>query len=204
MFELNDSLISCLAYIDSNMPYRKKDFYDSIKPQALQAKFWLAEEYNKIYKEQRTANIIGAGFVMFNDYFLKIMNIDNIVYYDLDKEALSLNWHALKKIREEKLISQKCLDVFLDYEYVRNDLYNGVVINYSCESMFYMKNYIDITNYPANTVYCFMGSSSFKRGNINVSNSLEDFIEKSGLININYSGEKSFGDETKYLVIGTT
>ena len=203
MFELNDSLISCLAYIDSNMSHRKKDFYDSIKPEALQAKFWLAEKYNKIYKEERSANIIGAGFVMFNDYFLDMMNIDNIMYYDLDKEALSLNWHALKKVREKKLISQNCLDVFLDYEYVRNDLHNGVVINYSCESMFYMKNYIGITDYPPDTVYCFMGSNAFKRGNINVSNNLEDFVEKSGLTTIDYSGEKSFGDETKYLVIGT-
>ena len=203
MFKLEDSLVSSLSLIDSNYPHRKKDFYNSLLHKNIKIYNWLADEYVKIYgnDEVLTANVFASGFLLYDSYYIKKMNLDNIIYYDYDPDILPINWQCLKHIRSQILIDQKCLDVILDSDYLRKDNVD-VLINFSCEKMIDQKLVVNMEYQNKNPVFCFLASGTHKRGNINIHSSLADFEKSTGLSNIKYSGETHFIDEKKYLVIG--
>lgn len=203
MFKLEDSLVSSLSLLDNDYPHRKKDFYKSLLHKNIKIYNWLADEYVKVYGNNKvpTANVFASGFLLYDSYYIEKMNLDNIIYYDYDPDIIRINWQCLKHLRSQILIDQKCLDVILDLEFIRNDNVD-VIINFSCEKMIDQKVVVNENWENKNLVFCFLASANHKRGNINIHSSLESFEKSTGLSNIKYSGEAHFIDEKKYLVIG--
>ena len=204
MFELvkiNDSLISGFYDIRTNYPHRLDDFFKSLENDQFKARAWIADEFNRCVKDKKTrsANIIGSGFAFYDDLLIRTMNLDLITYYEYDPEVIQVNWKLFKHLRHKIIIDQQCMDIIHDRKFIR--LAADVVINLSCECMFDSKILVHKA-WDKDTIFCMLGSNSFKKGNINVHSNIDEFIESTALKDILYSGELRLRDEMKYLVIG--
>ena len=91
------------------------------------------------------------------------------------------------------------LDVVFDREFVRKD--PDLVVCLSTSSL--GNRFSELNgNYYNNPLFALMGSNKCKRGNINVFESIDKFIESTGIKNVLYSGEKNIHGEIYYFVIG--
>lgn len=193
----NDALVDSLFAIDREYPHRKNDFYKSLSQSALAQQMWWAEELLKIKSKFDRVNFYGAGYAFYHSVLITQFKMKDVVFYDLDPEVRSVNWKALQNVRKTVNIEQRTLDVLLDHDYVRRDV--DLVVNTSCESMYHMKNIV--INYE-DPLFVFQGAKSYDRGNINIHENLESFIESTGLTDIKYSGTKTINNNDRYMVIG--
>lgn len=197
MFNLNDfpsqPLIDALYSIDKEYPWHKDNFYSCLKKEVLQKNIWLFNELSKVDKAVKTVNFYAAGFFFYESFLFK--KYDDIILYDYDPSVQSVNWKLLNDFNK---IDQRMLDVVLDKEWVRHDA--DLLINTSCELMYDMK--FCTTGYDAGTLMAFQGTNEKKRGNINIHDTIYDFIKTLPPMEVIYSGTADINHKNIYMVIG--
>lgn len=196
-YNQNDALVDSLFAIDKEFPHRKNDFYKSLSQNSLAQQMWWAEEVLKINTEFDKVNFLGAGYAFYHSIFISKFNMKDVIFYDLDPEVRSVNWKAFQNVRKNAKVEQRTLDIFLDHEFVRTDA--DLIVNTSCESMYHMSA---IAEKFKTALFALQGAKNYDRGNINIHENLESFIESTGLTDIKYSGTRTINNNERYMVIG--
>ena len=210
MFEAYDGAIK---YVTDVYPHREKEVYEAIRDgkdsiyNCDTYKKWcykklLELNLHEVHDFSKT-NIVSAGYCFYDARFWLRLGIKNIWLYELDEEIRKINWRLTDYVKEDIKISGKTLDCVLDRDYVVKDI--GLHINFNCEKYYHMKETIKKEEYPSDCLFVFCGSSlkykgpgTIGNGNINICETLDDFIET--LPNMNIFFKDTMND--KHMVIG--
>jgi hypothetical protein len=202
--------------------YNPKDLMYSIGPDQIESKTWLIDTLitplpgNKIHSpavelskfENLSIHIYGGwyGYPLIDMLLEQFPNISKITNIDLDEDALAL----CRKFTNEKHLQDI---VFFKMQDVLAPLNNGdnkdkdvkLVINTSSEHMPDLPELIANKNYGDNCMFVLQSNNMFHivDQHINCSNSIEEFIEKSGLTKIIFANTyKMKNGYDRYMVIG--
>lgn len=172
---------------------RYDEFRDMFSSGQIRSKEWAIAELKNLNINNANTVIVGCWFGTlglmlknaFPNIFLKLIDIDTRckffnekIFYDIPS------------------IEHYSIDMF-DWVYDED-----LVVNTSCEHIENLENWLSKIK---NNATVLLQSNNFFDGNghVNCSNSLEEFIEKSKLSNILYSGELIMPMYTRYMIIGT-
>ena len=202
--------------------YNPKDLMYSIGPDQIESKTWLIDTLitplpgNRIHSpavelskfENLSIHIYGGwyGYPLIDMLLEQFPNISKITNIDLDEDALAL----CRKFTNEKHLQDI---VFFKMQDVLAPLNNGdnkdkdvkLVINTSSEHMPDLPELIANKNYGDNCMFVLQSNNMFHivDQHINCSNSIEEFIEKSGLTKIIFANTyKMKNGYDRYMVIG--
>lgn len=220
MFEAYDGAIK---FVTDVYPHREKEVYEAIRDG--KDSIYNCDVYKKwcykkllelnLHEVEATCggefqshdfsktNIVSAGYCFYDARFWSKLGIKNIWLYELDEEIRKINWRLTDYVKDDIKILGKTLDCVLDKDYLIKDV--GLHINFNCEKYYHMKEAIKKEEYPSNCVFVFCGSSlkyngpgTIGNGNINICDTLDDFIET--LPNMNIFFKDTMKD--KHMVIG--
>ncbi len=210
MFKTYDMTIK---YVINTYPHREKEVYESIRDgkdsiyncdvykewcyeKLLELNFHKANDFFK-------TNIISGGYCFYDGRYWLELGIKNVWLYEVDKEIRKINWRLTDYIKDDIKIQGKTLDCVLDRDYVVKDI--GLHINFNCEKYYHMKETIKKEEYPKDCVFVFCGSSlkykgpgTIGNGNINICETLDDFIETLPDMHIFFKDTMDY----KHMVIG--
>lgn len=192
-----------LERLASDEPHRVSDFAKSFSENQVYAKSWLIERlmmHPFVNKKEKDIWILGSwyGTILVPLLMSKFPDIFRIHLVDFDEETLNIAerlWYT--KTPFGNLIQTHCMDINFDFEQLEGDL----IINTSCEHMLPM-NEFDCKG------LCAFQSNNFREeiAHINCVDSLEEFIEQTGIEDVYYSGEIPFhtydDHHKRYMVIG--
>ena len=210
MFKAYDGAIK---FVTDTYPHREKEFYEAIRDGT--DSIYNCEVYKKwCYKKllelnlHKThnffkTNIVSGGYCFYDCCYWLDLGIKDIWLYELDAEIRKINWRLTDYIREDIKISGRTLDCVLDRDWVHKDI--GLHINFNCEKYYHMKEVIKKEEHPDNCVFVFCGSNlkykgpgTIGNGNINICETLDDFIETLPNMNIFFKDTM----DHKHMVIG--
>lgn len=202
--------------------YDAKDLFYSVGPDQIESKTWLVEamttplpgkrEYcpaTELLKfDELNVQIYGGwyGFPLI-DLLLEIFpNISKITNIDMDEDALTLcRKYIIQKNLEDKILC-KHRNVMEKIETSHNkDKDVRLVINTSSEHMPDLPELIANKDYDRKCMFVLQSNNMFhvKDQHTNCSNSIEEFVEKSGLTKILYADKYSMSNGyDRYMVIG--
>ena len=195
---ITDSWIDALHLIDAEYPYRKEDFYWGIKPAVAKTQTWWKDEVLALGLKPKTAAILAPGYAMFSLSMLRSLGVTDVTLYDFDREVVEVNWRLNKYDETQMNFNQECLDVVFDKEYIDTNV--DIVINTSCAMMIHF--YKLIQSWPKDTIKVLQRTNKHIKGNINVVESLDEFIMTTGIKDIIYEGTLEIDDCERYMVIG--
>ncbi len=194
---MTEGWVDGLVYVDENTPYRKEDFYNSLKPNRLaQEEWWMREleGFDRFYPER--VNVYAPGYAFFAPDNLYNLGCKMIRLYDYDPEVIETNWRINKHISARIDFQQHLKNVVFDELEYDVDL----VINTSCEVMYPFKELKK--PYPEDTLFVLQGTNRPKKGNINVVPDLDAFIMSTGIEDIYYEGTMDEDEYQRFMVIG--
>lgn len=188
-----------LEFIAHKYPHRYKDFAYSIRKNQWQSKSWLMEHLSMINeKENPVVWVLGSWYgsvivPLINHY---IPNSKAIHLFDYDEEVFEICYKLHSKWN--KKIVRHCQDINFQIDVLKSyDVQPDIVINTSCEHMWYMK---DLLLENKDILYAFQ-SNNFDQeaAHINIALNLEMFKKQCGLTEIEYEGSIPFHDhDDKY------
>lgn len=182
-----------IEWLSHEEPERVGDFAKSFSENQVYAKTWLIERmFMTGNYENKNVCILGGWYgTVLVPLLTNKIKTRNIRLIDLDKRTCEIAKHIFPHIKVE------CLDINFDLEKLSSD----VIINTSCEHMLPM-NEFDLNG------LCVFQSNNFREemAHINCVDSLEEFIEQTGIQDIHYSGKIPFhkydDHHERYMVIG--
>ncbi len=203
-----------IRWVQNNHPDQLPRLLESLSPNQIECKYWLADEmskavshFNEWWNEDKyTMELIGGwyGYPLLqyiNDY----INIPLEHVRNVDTDAFC------------GALSNKYVQLFnpdFEYTFVNEDIMSipqhketrrtRIVVNTSCEHMLPMKDVIESRGYIKDKILgCFQSNNKFDEpDHINCVESIEQFIEQTGVTRVFYSGEKDMGNYIRYMVIG--
>jgi len=197
-----------LELIAHKYPHRYKDFAYSIRKNQWLAKSWLMEHLSMINeKENPVVWVLGSWYgtvivPLINHY---IPDAEEIHLFDYDEEVFEI-CHSLHA-KWNKRIVRHCQDINFEIDVLKSyDVQPDIVINTSCEHMWYMKDLL----LPNKDILYALQSNNFdlEAAHINIARSLEEFKYQCGLTNIEYEGFIPFHEledhYKRWLLIGYT
>lgn len=196
---MTEGWVDALVYLDEVTPYRKEDFYNSLKPERLVQEQWWYRELGILEKDRisfKRANVYAPGYAFFCVENLYNLGLKMVRLYDYDVEVIETNWRINKTVAQRIEFQQHVKNVVFDELEYDVDL----VINTSCEVMYPFKELKKA--YPEDTVFVLQGTNRPKKGNINVVPDLDSFIYTTGIEDVYYEGVMQEGEYERYMVIG--
>ena len=187
--------VDSLRMIDEEMPYRKECFYNALSQFEMVKYNQLKPAFDAMGAIPQSANILASGMALFLPTYLHEKGVEQIRLYDYDKQATDLNWRINKHIPN---LEQETLDVVFDVEWINKDV--DLVINQSCENMWHMRTLLD--KYKPGTFFIFQSTFVPAKGRINISTSLDSFVNSTGLSLHNVVYKKAFNGI--FTVMGNT
>lgn len=177
-------------------PHRCLDFAQSFSENQIMAKSWLVENlalHPIAGKKEKTIVVLGSwyGTLIVPLLYHYLSDIKYIKLIDYDKETLTL----AKILWGDKIITE-VKDISFDVKEVEAD----IIINTSCEHMWHMKD-IQFKG------VCAFQSNDFlqETSHVNCVNSIEEFIDQTGIQTIDYQGEIPFDnyhENKRFMIIG--
>lgn len=165
----------------------------------LQSKTWLIQELEKISKSIINAEVViygGWNGVLASMLFNSNIGVKHITNIDIDPS-----------VRETALTMNKKYEIEGRFTATTADMCNytsmaDIVINTSCEHITQKQYDTWISNQPHQALIVLQSNNYIIDEHINCSNSLQDFMNKSKLSNIQYQGVLELAKYDRYLLIG--
>lgn len=199
--------------LDEKYSHRKEEVYKAIRngtdwiyncdiykewcyEKLLELDFHRANDFSK-------TNIVSGGYCFYDGQYWLKLGIKNIWLYELDEDIRWINGRLTDYIKHDIEKTFKTLDCVIDKKWVNKDI--GLHINFNCEKYYHMKHAVSKADYPDNCIFVFCGSNlkyagpdTPGNGNINICETLDDFIET--LPNMHIFFKDTMND--KHMVIG--
>ena len=168
----------------------------SMSENQIQSKNWLVNELLKIHQPKNTL-LLGCWFNILLPYMLQNNNRFTGVDLDLDVKFMSdtFNSRVYGDQNPVNTIISDAKDFMLTNDIKQFD----VVINTSCEHMaFNMKELI----FDKEPLFVLQSNNYLIPEHINCKNTLDEFVDSTGLSNINFAGQLNLPKYSRFMVIG--
>lgn len=191
---------AALTKIDTQYPYRKPDFYQSLRESQLSQQMWWYDYIsNAYYLRPNSVNVYASGYAIYSIPLLVRLGVKEINLYDYDKEICDINWEISYYYQDRAKINIHLMDVVFDSPWIDKSV--DLVLNTSCEVMYDFRKMR--SEYPKETKFILQGTNMPHIGNINLSADLDSFVLKSGLIDIDWEQTVVKDGYERYMVIGS-
>lgn len=175
---------------------RYDEFRDMFSSGQIRSKEWLVNELSNIISDSNYTSMIIAGAwfgtlgMMLHRHFYNA----NITMMDIDARCAEFINHITYNNNKLNSIT----DDMYEYKYTED-----VIINTSCEHILDLAHWLILL--PPNRIVVLQSNNFYLGdGHINCTDSIDNFIEQTGLTNILYSGELKMPMYTRYMIIGKT
>jgi len=195
---------------DKRFAHRKKEVYENLKNgvdfiyDCNTYKEWCYKKLIDLKFKFKKINIVAGGYAFYDGpYWLKL-GAKEVWLYEMDKEIRDVNWRLTDYIKNDLTIKGRTLDPSLDYPWIQKENVS-LHINFNCEKHYPMKQSVKRGMYPPLCMFAFLGSGlkyngpdTPGNGNINITETLDDFIETLPDIKIIFKDTM----DKKHMVIG--
>jgi hypothetical protein len=170
------------------------DFADSISNTQYQSKKWLVEQLAKQLSTPSPTILILGGW--YGSYLIPLLQQHikpvHIHLNDINSQVLEV----AQRLHGNNCITYHQFDATNSMSLFQPD----VVVNTSCE---HMASYDKMLSCNPNSLFVLQTCDNTNDpGHINVSKSTEEFVTKTGLTNILWSGRLNLGHKNRFMVIG--
>lgn len=170
------------------------DFADSLSTTQYKSKKWLVDQLASMeFANDPRILILGCWYGSYLVPMLKEkINPSHIHLNDIDGAVLN----AAQKLHGDANISYHQFDAVSEMQTFDPD----IVINTSCEHMLSTDLMVECN--PDSLFVLQSCDNANDPGHINISNTTDQFIEKTGLTNVLWSGRQNLGHKNRFMVIG--
>lgn len=170
------------------------EFRDMFSSGQLKSKEWLISELDKLNIKRKKILIAGAWYGTLGVMIKKKFPTANITMLDIDARCKRFVDNVIYNLENTRYITE---DMY------KHDYQEDIIINTSCEHIPDLLKWL--ITIPENKIVIMQSNNYFNcDGHVNCVNSIDEFIEKSTLTNILYSGELITNMYTRYMLIAKT
>jgi hypothetical protein len=194
--------------INSLDGYMEKRVWDSMNESQLVSKMWLVEELSNLNVKPINISLLAGWFAQYivpllYDNFESIEWIEN---FEMDRDIKNIAYKFNKRYKDDKKYKVSIKNVMFDNLAGLSDPNFDTVINCSCEHMYPMSKFRELSNtgVNSNALYVLQSSDDTQYDDhINCVKDADELAEQANLIDIMYAGEKLLPNGmTRFMVIG--
>lgn len=168
----------------------------SLTLQKMQNKIWLYNECSKFVNPNKIL-ILGCWYPTLLPY-LFYKKGSTIVCVDKDSSLKRVSDIFNNYLYDHNPVQHIVADA-KDFMYAMNNSSFDLIINTSCEHMNFDMKDLDLPQLP---LYAFQSNNYEIKEHINTKQSLNEFVDSTGLNNVYYSGTQKMKKYERYMVIG--
>ena len=194
--------------INASEGYLRKRVLDSMNESQLVSKMWLVEELSNLNVKPVNISLLAGWFAQYivpllYDNFESIEWIEN---FEMDRDIKNIAYKFNKRYKDDKKYKVSIKNVMFDNLAGLSDPNFDTVINCSCEHMYPMSKFRELSNtgVNSNALYVLQSSDDTQYDDhINCVKDADELAEQANLIDIMYAGEKLLPNGmTRFMVIG--
>ena len=188
--------------------YLHKRILDSMNESQLVSKMWLVQELLNLNVKPINISLLAGWFAQYTvpllfDNFKTIEWIEN---FEMDRDIKNIAYKFNKRYKDDKKYKISIKNVMFDNLAGLSAPNFDMVINCSCEHMYPMSKFRELSNtgVNSNALYVLQSSDDTQYDDhINCVKDADELAEQANLIDIMYAGEKPLPNGmTRFMVIG--
>ena len=188
--------------------YLHKRVLDSMNESQLVSKMWLVQELLNLNIKPINVSLLAGWFAQYTvplliDNFKTIEWIEN---FEMDRGIKNVAYKFNKRYKDDKKYKISIKNVMFDNLVSLSSPNFDTVINCSCEHMYPMSKFRELSNTGVNnnTLYVLQSSDDDQYDDhINCVKDADELAEQANLIDVMYAGEKFLANGmTRFMVIG--
>ena len=188
--------------------YLHKRVLDSMNESQLVSKMWLVQELLNLNVKPINISLLAGWFAQYTvplliDNFKTIEWIEN---FEMDRGIKNVAYKFNKRYKDDKKYKVSIKNVMFDNLVTLSSPNFDTVINCSCEHMYPMSKFRELSNTGVNnnTLYVLQSSDDDQYDDhINCVKDADELAEQANLIDVMYAGEKFLANGmTRFMVIG--
>ena len=188
--------------------YLHKRVLDSMNESQLVSKMWLVQELLNLNIKPINISLLAGWFAQYTvplliDNFKTIEWIEN---FEMDRGIKNVAYKFNKRYKDDKKYKVSIKNVMFDNLVSLSSPNFDTVINCSCEHMYPMSKFRELSNTGVNnnTLYVLQSSDDDQYDDhINCVKDADELAEQANLIDVMYAGEKFLANGmTRFMVIG--
>ena len=188
--------------------YLHKRVLDSMNESQLVSKMWLVQELLNLNVKPINISLLAGWFAQYTvplliDNFKTIEWIEN---FEMDRGIKNVAYKFNKRYKDDKKYKVSIKNVMFDNLVSLSSPNFDTVINCSCEHMYPMSKFRELSNTGVNnnTLYVLQSSDDDQYDDhINCVKDADELAEQANLIDVMYAGEKFLANGmTRFMVIG--
>ena len=188
--------------------YLHKRVLDSMNESQLISKMWLVQELLNLNIKPINISLLAGWFAQYTvplliDNFKTIEWIEN---FEMDRGIKNVAYKFNKRYKDDKKYKVSIKNVMFDNLVSLSSPNFDTVINCSCEHMYPMSKFRELSNTGVNnnTLYVLQSSDDTQYDDhINCVNDADELAEQANLIDVMYAGKKFLPNGTiRFMVIG--
>ena len=188
--------------------YLHKRILDSMNESQLVSKMWLVQELLNLNIKPINVSLLAGWFAQYTvplliDNFKTIEWIEN---FEMDRGIKNVAYKFNKRYKDDKKYKVSIKNVMFDNLVSLSSPNFDTVINCSCEHMYPMSKFRELSNTGVNnnTLYVLQSSDDDQYDDhINCVKDADELAEQANLIDVMYAGEKFLANGmTRFMVIG--
>ena len=194
--------------INASEGYLRKRVADSMNESQLVSKLWLVEELSNL--NVRPVNIsLLAGW--FSQYIIPLLfdnfkTIEWIENFEMDGDIKKISYKFTKRYKDDKKYKMTIGNIMFENVASLSSHNFDTVINCSCEHMYPMSKFKELSNTTVNSdaLYVLQSSDDTQYDDhINCVKDADELAEQANLIDVMYAGKKLLPNSmTRFMVIG--
>ena len=196
-----------MSYIHKEKPYLFNRVVTSFSQSQVESKLWLNEELGKIKNEFNNVTIIGGWYChILANILIENYNTKFICNYEIDQESKKISYKFNKTYKDIGKYYCSTNNLFVDnllsYQTRQGDI--DLLINPSCEHMYYMKDILT-KHFKYSRPLCVFQSTDNDEydDHINCVKDPEELADQAGMVDIKYIGTKKLSNGmNRFMVIG--
>ena len=194
--------------INASEGYLRKRVADSMNESQLVSKMWLVQELLNLNIKPINISLLAGWFAQYTvplliDNFKTIEWIEN---FEMDRGIKNVAYKFNKRYKDDKKYKVSIKNVMFDNLVSLSSPNFDTVINCSCEHMYPMSKFRELSNNGANSnaLYVLQSSNDTQYDDhINCVEDADELAEQANLMDVMYAGERLLANGmTRFMVIG--
>lgn len=189
-------------WISREKPWMMKRVTHASTISQCESKMWLYKEMSKLNLNNDSVAILGGWFAhIIVPFLLDDLKCGNVVNFEIDRDSKDISYRFNNRYKQSKKYFAAEKNVMLDK--IPSKYNFDIVINTSCEHMFYMKKFREL-NYDIDPVYVLQSTDNDEYDDhINCVENENELAEQANMSQIFFKGSKILSNGmTRFMVIG--
>ena len=192
--------------------YLRKRVLNSMNESQLVSKMWLVDELLNLNVSPINISLLAGWFAQYITPLLfdNFKTIEWIENFEIDKDIKNISYKLNKRYKDNKKYKITMRNIMFESIASLSSPNFDTVINCSCEHMYPMSKFKELSNniVSSNALYVLQSSNdnhlqSSHDEHINCVNNVDELADQASLVDVMYSGEKLLPNgRTRFMVIG--